>query len=264
MHSGARKVVFKPMRFMALALLAIVASLALDAVARPLAEIKSRGAISICANPNALPHASNKPDTPGFQVEIGRALAQNMGLQLQVEWMSRRMRSDCRLYPPDTIALPEARGPRTRLSQPYQKSGVALGLAKGVDGIRGFGDLKPGQRVGVMSNSVASVILGKQGLSTVPYAFEDEMVADLAKGDLQAVACSPASVAYYMHLHPEAGLSLVHAYDSEPELRWNLALGLRRADDALAEAVNQALDHLVGDGTIKAIYAKYGVEYRHP
>jgi ABC-type amino acid transport substrate-binding protein len=240
--------------------------LALDAVARPLAEIKSRGAISICANPNALPHASNKPDTPGFQVEIGRALAQNMGLQLQVEWIVPRMRAatvDCDILL-DTIALPEVQGPRILLSHPYQKSGVALGLAKGVDGIRGFGDLKPGQRVGVMSNSVASVILGKQGLSTVPYAFEDEMVADLAKGDLQAVACSPASVAYYMHLHPEAGLSLVHAYDNEPELRWNLALGLRRADDALAEAVNQALDHLVGDGTIKAIYAKYGVEYRHP
>lgn len=257
---------FKSMRFILPALLAIVASLALDAVARPLAEIKSRGAISMCANPNALPHASNKPDTPGFQVEIGRALAQNMGLQLQVEWIIPRMRAatvDCDILF-DTIALPEVQGPRIRLSHAYQKSGVGLGLARGTDGIHGFGDLKPGQRLGVMTNSVASVLLGKRGLSIVPYAFEDEMVNDLAKGDLQAAACSPAPVAYYRIMHPEAGLSFVHAYDDEPELRWNLAIGMRRADDPLADAVNQALDQLIADGAIKAIYAKYGVEYRHP
>ena len=40
-----------------------------DAAARTLAEVKSLGAISMCANADALPYASNKPDTPGFQIE---------------------------------------------------------------------------------------------------------------------------------------------------------------------------------------------------
>ena len=39
--------------------------------ARTLAEVRARGMISMCANPDSLPHASNKPETPGFQVEIG-------------------------------------------------------------------------------------------------------------------------------------------------------------------------------------------------
>jgi len=37
--------------------------------ARPYEEIRMRGEISVCANPNALPYASDRPDEPGFQIE---------------------------------------------------------------------------------------------------------------------------------------------------------------------------------------------------
>jgi ABC-type amino acid transport substrate-binding protein len=59
-------------------------------------------------------------------------------------------------------------------------------------------------------------------------------------------------------------LTVVRAQDSEPELRWNVAVGLRRADDALLDAVNAALKALLDDGTIRAIYARYGIEHRRP
>lgn len=59
-------------------------------------------------------------------------------------------------------------------------------------------------------------------------------------------------------------MSYVNAYDAEPELRWDLAVGLRRSDDALVDAVNAALDRLIADGIIERIYARYGVEYRRP
>jgi ABC-type amino acid transport substrate-binding protein len=115
-----------------------------------------------------------------------------------------------------------------------------------------------------MVDSLASVILGKRGVRTVPYSFESDMVEDLARGQIDACAVSPATIAWYIHAHPEARLSYVHAYDSEPELKWNLAVGLRRSDDALVQAVDAALDKLIGDGTIQRIYARYGVEYRRP
>ena len=237
-----------------------------DAGARPLAEVKSRGVLALCANPSALPYASDKPDAPGFQVEIARALAAGIGVELEIDWIVPRMRAatvDCDVLL-DTIALPDIDGPRLRLSHPYQSSGVALGLARGVEGIRTFGDLKREQRVGTMVGSLASVVLGKRGLVTVPYAFEDEMVDDLAKGALQAAACSPATIAFFRHVHPDSGIALVHAYEDEPELRWNVAVGMRRADDALVDAINKALDTLIADGTLERIYAHYGVEYRKP
>jgi ABC-type amino acid transport substrate-binding protein len=240
---------------------------AVHSSARTLAEVRARGSISMCANPDALPHSSKRADMPGFQIEIGHALAKELGLPLEIDWIVPRMRAslvDCDLLL-DTIALPEIQRGPIKLSHPYQQSGVALGLRPGNEAIHGFADLTPGrQRVGVMVDSLASVILGKRGVRTVPYSFESDMVDDLARGDIDAAAVSPATIAYYIHAHPEAHLAYVHAYDTEPELAWNLAVGLRRSDDALLDAVNAALDKLIADGTIERIYERYGVEYRRP
>ena len=242
-------------------------ALAIPAAARTLAEVRARGVISMCANPDALPHSSNKAEFPGFQIEIGRALAQQLGFPLELYWIVPRIRAslvDCDLLL-DTIADPDVQRGPIKLSHPYQKSGVALALRPGNESVHGFQDLAPGrERIGVMVNSVASVVLGKRGIRTVPYSFETDMVEDLAKGSIDACAVSPATIAYYIHAHPEAHLAYVHAYDNEPELRWNLAVGLRRSDDALVDAVNAALDRLIADGTVERIYARYGVDYRRP
>jgi len=239
---------------------------AVPAAARTLAEVKARGVISLCANPDALPYASNRSDLPGFQVEIARALAETLGVKLEVDWIVPRMRAglvDCDMLL-DTIVAPDlARGP-VKISHPYQRSGVALAQKRGNDSVARFADLAPGTRIGVMVNSVASKLLNQRGLYTVPYAFESDMIVDLAKGELDAAAVSPAAIAYYIHLHPESGLRYAHAYDSEPELAWSVAVGLRRSDDAMIDAVNSALARMTMAGAFPHLYAKYGVEYRAP
>jgi polar amino acid transport system substrate-binding protein len=248
----------------------LACALALAIAATPLAartldEVNALGAISMCANPDALPHASRRDDMPGFQIEIGRALAAALGLKLSVGWIVPRIRAslvNCDMLL-DTIADPSVIDGPYKLSHAYQRSGVALAYRSSRER-RGFGDVAPGERIGVMVNSLASVVLGRRGLRTVPYAFESDMVADLAKGDLDACAVSPATIAYYVHAHPDSGLRYVHAYDDEPQLKWNVAVGLRRTDDRLVDAVNAALDKLIADGTIERIYARYGVEYRKP
>jgi len=238
-----------------------------NAQARTLAEVRARGVVSMCANPDALPYASKQPDTPGFQIELGRAITAELGAPLEIDWIVPRMRAglvDCDLLF-DTIADPDVQRGPVKLSHPYQKSGVALALRRGSESVRGFQDLKPGrERVGVMVNSVASVLLGKRGVRTVPYSFESDMVEDLVKGEIDACAVSPATIAYYIHTHPDAGLAYVHAYDTEPELRWTVAVGMRRSDDAMVDAINAALDRLIADGTVARIYSRYGVDYRRP
>jgi polar amino acid transport system substrate-binding protein len=246
--------------------LATALVLTASASARTLAEVQARGTISLCANPDALPYASNQPDKPGFQIEIGRALAEALGVKLQLDWIVPRMRAglvDCDMLL-DTIVDPElSRGP-VKISHAYQRSGVALALPSGSEGIQRFADIAAGKRVGVMVNSVASKLLNQRGIYTVPYAFESDMIDDLVKGSLDACAVSPASIAYYIYAHPSSGLRYAHAYDTEPELAWKVAVGLRRSDDALVNAVNDALDRLIRDGALARIYAKYGVDYRKP
>ena len=237
-----------------------------NAGARTLAEVKSLGAISMCANPEALPYASNKPDTPGFQIEIGRAIATGLGVPLNIEWILPRRRANvvnCDMLL-DSINDPEVHEGKVLLSRPYQKSGLALGLSREAENIADFKELKQGQKIGVMISSVASMVLGKAGKTTSPYAFQTDMVEALQKGELYGAAVSAATLSYYILQRPDSGLRLVNAFESEPQLTWEVAVGLRKSDTALVNAVNEILEKLIADGTLTRIYAKYGVAHRKP
>jgi ABC-type amino acid transport substrate-binding protein len=57
---------------------------------------------------------------------------------------------------------------------------------------------------------------------------------------------------------------LVHAYEQEADLSWDVAVGMRGSDNLLRDSVDAALDRLLADGTIQGIYARYGIEHRPP
>jgi polar amino acid transport system substrate-binding protein len=245
---------------------ALLLSVADNAGARTLAEVKALGAIVMCASPDALPYASDKPETPGFQIEIARAITEGLGVSLNVEWIAARRRRNlvnCDMMF-DIINDPEVNEGQARLSRPYQKSGVVLGLRRDAEAISDFRQLKKGQKVGVMINSMASMVLGKADKTTSPYAFQSDMVEDLQKGELYGAAVSTATLSYYIFQHPDSGLRLVNAFEGEAGLTWEVAVGLRKSDAALVNAVNQILEKLIADGTLTRIYAKYGVTHRLP
>ena len=141
---------------------------------------------------------------------------------------------------------------------------MAIALRPGLDGIKGFGDLKKEQRVAAIVGSLARVKLGKKGQQTIPFTFEDEMLEALGKGELDAALATPATTGYYNLLHKDAPVTFVQDYMSMPELRWEVAVGMRNADDALVAAVNTALDRILADGTVSRIYASYGIEQSIP
>src|SRR5665213_2503084 len=55
--------------------------------ARPLESIQNRGLLVICANPNALPFSSKGGNRRGFELELGEALAGQLGVKLEVGWV---------------------------------------------------------------------------------------------------------------------------------------------------------------------------------
>ena len=244
----------------------LLAAAATLACARPYGEVQMTKQISVCAHPNALPFAAEKGELPGFQIEIARALAKRLGFELQVMWIVPRYRAstvDCDLLM-DTIisAGIEQRG--LRPSQPYHVSGVSLAFAPGQPTVSEYKALREGMRVGVIMNSLASLIISKTGASMIPFGFEEDILEAVGKGEVQAGAVSPASAGYFNLKNPAQKVVVVRAQDSEPELRWTVAVGLRRADDPLVDAVNGALKALLDDGTIRDIYARYGIEHRRP
>jgi polar amino acid transport system substrate-binding protein len=260
------KRVDKQLRALSCACAAALALIGADVQARTLEEVKALGAISLCANPDALPYSSKAEDTPGFQVELARELAKGLGVSLNVEWILPRRRAkvvNCDMLL-DSANDPKMQEGRVLLSEPYQKSGVALGLSRGAEPVADYRQIQKGQKVGVMINSIASVVLGKAGVATSPYSFQSDMMEDLEKGQLYAIAVSSSTMSYYISRHPDSGFHMAYAFDSEPDLTWEVSVGLRKSDRALVDAVNGVLDQLLADGTLTRIYAKYGVEHRRP
>jgi polar amino acid transport system substrate-binding protein len=229
-------------------------------------EIRTLGEITVCANPNALPYASDKEEAPGFQIEIARAIAQRLGVRLRALWIVPRMRAaivDCDLLM-DTILVAGVQPPSLRVSAPYHRSGVALVFAPGREPVSSYAELKRGTRVGVLHNSLASLIVSRTPATMVPFGFEDDMLEAVAKGEVDAGTASPAAAGYFNLRNPARRVMIVHAEDLQPELQWTVGVGMRRADDAVVENVNRALSGLLDDGTLRAIYARYGVTHRSP
>src|ERR1700751_159231 len=110
-------------------LLLVIASIGLmgPAQARSLDTIRSIGALGLCAHPNSLPFASKAGDPPGFQVELGQALAHELGVSLRLGWIITvyQIRSaDCDIVM-DVIADREAQSETNlRISKPYYRTGV--------------------------------------------------------------------------------------------------------------------------------------------
>jgi len=230
--------------------------------ARTLEAIKQRGKLMVCANPNALPFSSKKGDRPGFELELGEALAKELGVALEIGWVIFPVhvaRVDCDILFDSIVDRETAEDAHLRLSRPYIESGVAIAVRPGIDGIKGFADLK-GHRVAAIVGSLASVKLGKQGVPTIPFTFEDEMLEALGKGEIDVGLAIPSSIGYYNLTHKDAPVTIVRDYESMPELRWDVAVGMRKADDALVEAINAALDRMLAAGTIHRIYASYGID----
>jgi len=254
--------------FKVLAATAIAAAaMASPAGARTLDAIKQRGKLMVCANPDALPFSSKRGDRKGFELELGEALAKELGVSLEVGWVVFPVhvaRVDCDILFDSIVDRETAEDAHLRLSRPYTVSGVAIALRPGVEGIKGFGDLKKGQRIAAIVGSLASVSLGKKGVPTIPFTFEDEMLDALGKGELDAALAIPATIGYYNATHKDAPLTIVRDEESIPELHWEVAVGMRKADDALVTAVNAALDHMLAEGIVHGIYASYGIEQSLP
>ncbi len=250
-----------------LAATAFIGAAAASAAAHPLDVIKTRGRLMICANPNALPFSSKTGEKRGFELELGEALAKELGVALEVGWVVFPVhvaRVDCDILFDTIVDRDTAEDAHLRLSKPYITSGVASALRSGIEGVRGFGDLKKVKRVGAIVGSVASVRLGQKGLPTIPFTFEDELVEAVGKGELDAGLVTPATIGYYNVTHKDAPVIMVRDYDSIPELHWEVAVGMRKADDALVAAVNDALDRMLANGVVSRIYASYGIEPAKP
>ncbi|MGL3111564.1 hypothetical protein [Bradyrhizobium sp. BR 1432] len=86
----------------------------------------------------------------------------------------------------------------------------------------------------------------------------------LAKNEIDAAAVTPAAIGWFNQVHPDAHVRRIPAFEDDPDLNWNVAVGMLSPDEKLREGLDAALEALLADGTLARIYAHYNVELRSP
>jgi len=245
----------------------LFASIASPISARPLEQVKESGAIVLCAHPNALPFSAKDGARHGFQLELGAAIAHEMGVGFETHWTVSAHdlnRADCD-FVLDAIADPEAQAEsRLKLSKPYGSSGVALAVRDDDRSIHAFGDLAAAGKIGILPGSMAAMYLGQHGVHTSPAGFESDLLDEVASGELAGAAVTPTAIGFYNAGHGAHPMKLLALFATVRDLNWNLAAGIAKPDAALATAIDAALDKLNAEEKIKSIYATYGVMLAPP
>ncbi len=249
----------------AVALLAATASFVTPSVARSLDAIRASGTIQQCAHPNALPFASRRAERRGFQIDLGEAIAKQLGVALEPVWiigLRQLHRADCDFVSDaiDDREVQEKSG--LQISKPYYRTGVVLVVRGGP--LTNIAAFDRHAKIGVLVGSIAAMTLRQAGYTISTFGFEDDMLQAVADKEIAAAAVSRAAAGYFMLTHPDAP---VHVLDIEalgPGLSWNVAIGMVKPDAKLRQAIDAALQHLAADGTLRRIYASYGMQLQPP
>jgi polar amino acid transport system substrate-binding protein len=252
--------------------------LAVGAIPTPVAAIESAAEsareLRICVDPDNPPLSLNRAAArPGVDVEVGQAIAERLDLRPRLIWVDttyggRALRrsllaGQCDVFmglPADAAA--ETAGALT-LTSPYYSTGYRLiHAANRFNPVSGAVDFRK-TRIGVERQSGAHMRLEQIGSHLVVYGNQREVLDAVARGEVEAGAVWLADVERLLQGRTLA----INALDDaapDPQLRWNIAIGVRRADADLRTSVNRVVGDLLAAGHIKAIFDRYGLPFFRP
>src|SRR5262249_51371184 len=162
--------------------------------AKALADIIASGSVTVCADPDNLPFSSADPHTPGYDVEVMRLIAGELGAQAEFKWVStvsarRAMANlidgECELFP----GLPLSTGfadeyPRLGFSRPYYTMRHVIVTRAGA-GVNGVTDLRSGLTA-VEALSHADLFLLGRGYPRRTYRTQEAAFKVVQAGEVRA------------------------------------------------------------------------------
>jgi len=193
----------------------------------------------------------------GYEVEIIDALGKKLGRQMQFvqnefkELTNGLNRGDYDLAMNGIEATPD-RAAQFRLSRPYYVYQQQLVVRADETRFSSFDEcLAQGRVVGTMDETAADRILIRRGATKKTYNGPTDAYNDLANSRVDAVLLDLPMAETYAR--PSARLRFLGA----PFAKGYYVIVFRKNSDALADQVDQALQELWKDGTLRRIYEKW-------
>jgi len=226
-----------------------------------LAQIKSAGVFKIGTEGTYAPFtfhdASNQ--LTGFDVEIGRAIAQRLGVKaefIEGKWDGLIAGLDANRYDAviNEVSITDARKAKYDFSSPYITSHAALIVRSDNTTIKTFDDLKGKKSANTLTSNFGKMAAA-HGAEVVPVQGFNESIDLLTSGRVDATVNDSLSYLDFKKHKPDAKVKIA-ALDESSESDQSGVL-IRKGNPELEAAINKALADMKADGTYDKISNKY-------